>query len=110
MKRGMGRIGVLLLLVAASVVFTVPALVGGQQQEIGYWDKFKMLFVDWDDNAQPGTPRTQVTGVRGLNVEQALGGQGYDWNAVKYMEDYKVSVNDEMKFLQDGKLGPYQGK
>jgi hypothetical protein len=69
-----------------------------------------MVFVDWNDTAQPGQAKTEVTGVKGVNIEQSLGSDGYDWQAVYYMEEYQVSMNDEMKFLQEGKIGPYQGQ
>ena|SRR3989337_2514618 len=107
MRKKIGMAAALVLLAAGAVIFTVPAFAGNEQ--MGYWDKFKTVFVDWDDNPPAGKAHTEVTGVRGMNVEQALGPQGYDWAAVWYMEDYKVSVDDEMKFLQDGKLGPFQG-
>lgn len=78
-------------------------------QEQGYWDKFKGIFVDWDDDAKPGQAKTQVSGVRGVNVETALGNKGYEWSAVKAMEDYQVSMDEVKQFLQEGRLGPYQG-
>jgi hypothetical protein len=95
-------------LVAGAVILTVPAFAGSDQ--MSYWDRFKMVFVDWNDTAQPGQAKTEVTGVRGVNVEEALGKDGYDWDAVHDMENYQVSMQDEMKFLQEGKIGPYQGQ
>jgi len=107
MKRPGVAIAAALLLAMATAVFMAPALAGGD--EASYWNRFKMLFVDWDDNAQPGSARTETVGVRGLDLEKELGSKGFDWAAVRYMEDFKVSVNQEMKFLKEGKLGPYQG-
>ena len=107
-RKKIWKAAALMVLVAGAVVFTVPAFAGNEQ--LGYWDRFKMVFIDWNDTAQPGQAKTEVTGCRGLNVEQALGANGYDWDAVHFMEDYKVSMQDEMKFLQEGKLGPYQGQ
>jgi len=77
--------------------------------EPSFWDRFKTLFVEWDDQAPEGSARTEVTGVRGLDVEGALGSDKYDWTAVDYMERYYVSMEDEAKFLQEGGLGPYRG-
>lgn len=76
--------------------------------EKSYWDKFKGVFVDWDDNAKPGQAKTQVSGTRGVNVEKSLGNKGYDWAAVAYMEDYQVSMEEAKQFLEEGQLGPYQ--
>ena len=106
-RKGMALVLALALLMGAAAVLTAPVLA---QQQLGYWDRFKTLFVDWDDNAQPGSARTETVGVRGLEVEQELGDKDYDWDAVAYMEELKISVNDEMQFLQQGKLGPYQGQ
>lgn len=80
------------------------------EKEKGYWDRFKGVFVDWDDNAKPGQARTQVSGCRGVNVEKALGNKGYDWPAVGYMEDYQVSLDEVKTFLEEGRLGPYQAE
>ena len=117
-RKGMGLAVVLMLAVAWVVAAAPPAgnaPKGGAapkpaaaQSESSYWNKFKTLFVDWDDNAQPGSPHTEVTGVRGVNIEQALGNKGYDWSAVSYMENFQVSMDDAKKFLQEGRLGPYQ--
>ncbi|HUT52197.1 MAG TPA: hypothetical protein VM658_02290 [bacterium] len=107
-KKNLWKAAALMVLVAGAVIFTVPAFAGSDQ--MSYWDRFRMVFIDWNDTAQPGQAKTEVTGVRGLNVEEALGKDGYDWDAVYYMEDYKVSENDEMKFLQEGKIGPFQGQ
>ena len=106
MKKTVAMAAVLALL-GVTAVFTAPVLA---QQEMGYWDRFKTLFVDWDDNAKPGTARTETVGVRGIEVEKELGKDGFDWASVQYMEDLSISVNEEMQFLQEGKLGPYQGQ
>jgi hypothetical protein len=98
-------VAALALLLAGSVIFGLPAVAG---DEASYWDRFRTLFVDWDDNAKPGTAKTETVGVRGVEMQDAIGKKGYDWEAVKYMEDFQVTVNEEMRFLQEGKLGPYQ--
>jgi hypothetical protein len=92
--------------VAVAGIIISAAAVRGEDES--YWVKFKALFVDWDDNAPPGAARTEVTGTRGLNQEQALGTAGYDWQAVAFMEDYMVPLENEKAFLQEAKLGPYQ--
>ena len=79
-----------------------------QGDEVSYWAKFKALFIDWDDNAPPGSARTETVGVRGVGLEKELGDEGFDWSAVNYMEDLKVSMEMEKAFLQEAKLGPYQ--
>jgi len=99
-------VAALALLVAGSVIFGLPVVAGGD--EASYWNRFKTLFVDWDDNAQPGTAKTETVGVRGLDLQKEIGAKGYDWPAVKYMEDFKVSLADQKQFLKEGKLGPYQ--
>ena len=93
-------------LLAAIFLVAVFALAA----EMGYWDRFKSVFVDWDDNAPVNSKATEVTGVRGMNVEKALGTKGYDWAAVAYMEDYTLSMDDERAFLEEGKLGPFAPK
>jgi hypothetical protein len=95
-----------LILTAAAVLLLGTAAVA-VAAEAGYWDRFKSVFVDWDDNAPPASGKTQVTGVRGVNVEKALGKKGYDWDAVNYMEDFTVSMDSERSFLEEGKLGPF---
>ncbi len=95
-------------LMAVGIILSTGVALG--QSEAGYWDKFKMLFVDWDDNAAPGTPKSEVAGVRGVGVMDALGDKTYDWSAIQYMEDFSVSMDAEKQFLKEGKLGPYQGK
>jgi len=108
--------GLMLLVVAGGVALakggakTPPPPAKETPEESSYFSKFKSVFIDWDDNAPSGSPKTQVAGVRGIGVEQALGNNGYDWKAVYYMEDFQVSMADEKQFLSDGKLGPYQGK
>jgi len=112
------RAGILAVIFALAAVFAILAGPGwpgvptatAQDDESSYWNRFKSLFVEWDDDAQPGSPQTEVCGVRGVNVEEALGDDNYDWDAVLYMEEFQVSMNDEKKFLQEGKLGPYQGR
>lgn len=113
-RRGAKIFGALLVLAGVLAILTGSVWLGvpatARADETSYWNLFKSVFVDWDDNAQPGTAQTEVCGVRGVNVEEGLGSSGYDWGAVAYMEDFQVSVADEMKFLKEGKLGPYQGR
>ncbi|MFO8056216.1 MAG: hypothetical protein R6V10_02840 [bacterium] len=109
MKRPRGlRIAAL----AAAVVLSV-ALAGNlarADEESWFWKKVKKVFVDWDDNAEPGDPKTEVAGVRGVDVEDKMGDKGYDWEAVSYMEDFQLSMEAHKRFLKDAGLGPYQGK
>ena len=79
-------------------------------QDDSYWSKFKSVFVDWDDDAPAGSAKTTVSGVRGLEMQKDLGTGAYDWTAVTYMEDYKVSMDEEKSFLQAGQLGPFKAK
>ena len=95
---------------ATAALLVLCGAVVAVADDTSYWDRFKTYFVDWDDDAKPGTAPTEVAGVRGVNVEQALGSDKYDWAAVLYMEEFEVSVADEKKFLQEGKLGPFQVK
>lgn len=97
---------------AAAAVLSV-ALAGNlarADEEGWFWKKVKKVFVDWDDNAEPGDPKTEVAGVRGVDVEEKMGDKGYDWKAVSYMENYQVSIESHKRFLKAGKLGPYKGK
>ena len=96
-----------IFLTALAVALLLGAAAAVVAAEVGYWDRFKSVFVDWDDNAPPASGKTQVTGVRGVNVEKALGKKGYDWDAVSYMEDFTVSMDSEKQFLEEGKLGPF---
>ncbi len=79
-------------------------------EEPSFWERFKTVFVDWDDSAAPGERATEVAGVRGMDVEEALGEEGYDWEAVTYMEELQVKMEDEKVFLQRGRLGPFQAR
>ena len=81
----------------------------GQGQEDSFWKKVRRSYVEWDDNAKTGKA-TEVAGVRGMDVEKKLGDKGYDWAAVKAMEDYQLSLDAQKNFLQEGRLGPYQVK
>ena len=106
--KGRWRTFLIAAFVAVACVFSAPLMAG--DEDLSYWDRFRMLFIDWDDDSNVGTARTEVTGVRGLDIEEKLGDEGYDWSAVKYMEDYQVSIEEEMAFLKAGGLGPYQGQ
>lgn len=97
-------------LVMAALVAVLFIGAAATAAEMGYWDRFKSVFVDWDDNAPPKSGKTEVTGVRGVDVEQALGKKGYDWDAVTYMEDFTVSMDAERQFLEEGQLGPFNPK
>ena len=102
--------GIAVLALATALFFGLPGTditPAAKADDSSYWNRFKSIFVDWDDDAEPGQARTEVTGVRGLNVEEALGTKDYDWKAVKYMEDLKISMEQEKKFLKEGGLGPY---
>jgi hypothetical protein len=90
---------------ALGLILSAAAVKG---EDASYWNKFKSVFVDWDDNAPAGAPQTQVAGVRGLGQEKALGNQGYNWNDVSFMEDFQVPLESEKAFLETAKLGPYQ--
>jgi hypothetical protein len=79
-----------------------------QAQDDGYWGKFKSMFVDWDDDAPAGSAKTEVAGVRGVSVEKELGDKGYDWKAVKHMEDLQITEAQMKAFLQEGQLGPFK--
>lgn len=89
---------------ALGLILSAAAVKG---EDASYWNKFKTLFVDWDDNAKPGSPQTQVAGTRGIGVEKELS-SGYSWRDVDYMEDFQVPIDSEKAFLQEDKLGPYQ--
>ena len=80
-----------------------------KRKDPSYWDKFKNVFVDWDDDAPKGSPRTETTGVRGIEVEQALTDSDYDWPSVKFMEDFTILMDEEDLFLEQGGVGPYKG-
>jgi hypothetical protein len=49
-------------LLAAIFLVAVFALAA----ELGYWDRFKSVFVDQVDNASDNSRGTEVTGVRGV--------------------------------------------
>jgi hypothetical protein len=97
---------------AAMVLALGLVLAGGAVfgEETGYWGKFKGMFVDWDDDAPPGSAKTTTAGVRGLDKQKKLGGKEYDWKAVNDMEDYKVTREEVEAFLKEGQLGPFQAK
>lgn len=99
-----------LVLAALFIVAGLPLVLDtpAAKAEASYWDRFKSIFIDWDDNAEPGAAHTEVTGVRGVDVEEALGDDDYDWAAVGYMENVSVSVNEEKAFLEEGGLGPFR--
>jgi len=97
----------------AVLVLALTLLVGspvqGQGEEESFWRMVRRSYVEWDDNAKTGKA-TEVAGVRGLDVEKKLGDKGYDWAAVKAMEDYQLDLEAQKRFLQIYRLGPYQGK
>jgi len=96
-------------LIMAAMAVALLLGVAAAAAETSYWDRFKSVFVDWDDNAPPSSGRTQVTGVRGVDVEKKLK-KGYDWAAVNDMENYTLAMDTERAFLEEGKLGPFAAK
>jgi len=96
-----------LLIVVMALPFILAAPQAGAEDD-SYWNRFKSLFIDWEDDAEVGDRHTEVTGVRGVDIEEKLGDKGYDWQAVNYMEDFKVGMEDEKEFMKKGGLGPFQ--
>lgn len=103
MKRKWARIASAFMIVG--LVLSAAAVQGDDDS---YWNSFKSIFVDWDDNAPEGSPQTQTVGVRGIGVEKALSESGYDWQAVVFMETVNVPIKTEKVFLEEANLGPFQ--
>ncbi len=103
-------VGLAALAAAVLLMVCLAGTLAQADEESWFWKSVKSVFVDWDDDAEPGDPKTEVTGVRGVDVEEKMGDKGYDWEAVSYMENYEVSMETHKRFLKAGKLGPYQDK
>jgi len=101
-------LGAAALAVAVVLSLGLAGNLARADEESWFWKSVKSVFVDWDDDAEPGDARTEVAGVRGVDVEEKLGDKGYDWEAVTFMEDYQISMEAHKRFLQAGKLGPYK--
>ncbi len=81
-----------------------------EEEEVSFWDSFKLMFVDWDDDnyEDDSGGKTEVVGLRGVNVEEALGSDKYDWDDLRKIEDFNVSPDQVKSFLEQGQLGPYK--
>jgi hypothetical protein len=97
------------LIAALMAIFMVLSVVTAlEASEASYWDSFKTLFIDWEEDAEPGSAQTATVGVRGVEKVKLIGKDGYDWEAVWAMEDFLVTMDDEKAFLKEGGLGPYK--
>jgi len=82
----------------------------GDEEESKFWSTFRKIFSKPEPSwSKSNSQTTQTTGVRGVDDEGKLK-EKYDFEAVKWMENYRVSEEGVMKFLKARGLGPYQGK
>jgi len=113
MKRKWLRMSAMVLIVGMLLSTAVVAQRGrgkGKRKDPSYWDKFKTVFVDWDDDAPKGSPRTETTGVRGGKELAGKLGNDYDLDAVTFMEDFTILMDEEDLFLEQGGVGPYKAE
>ncbi len=98
----------LALIIPAGISLAARAPQKPATDKASFWDIFRKTF----SRPEPAfkTPKrgvSEVAGVRGVDTEGKLK-EAYDWEAVTWMEEYKLSEEEVMQFLSGRKLGPYQ--
>ena len=75
-----------------------------------FWDIFRKTFSRPEPDYKPANSgKTTVAGVRGVNNEGKLSTKE-DWDAVYWMEEYKLNESSVKDFLQVRGLGPFKGQ
>ena len=75
-----------------------------------FWDIFRKTFSRPEPDYKPSNSgKTTVAGVRGVDNEGKLSTRE-DWDAVSWMEQYKLDENNVKDFLQERGLGPFKGQ
>ncbi len=80
------------------------------EQESSFWSSFRKVFSRSEPDWSKGNQQVSTAaGARGVDQEGKLK-EAYDYQAVKWMEQYSVKEDAVMKFLKNRGLGPYKGK
>jgi hypothetical protein len=80
------------------------------ENESDFWSIFQRLFTASEPEYEDEEVRhTEVAGVRGIEREGKME-KVYDWESVRWMEEYEVKPEQVKSFLEKARLGPYQEK
>jgi len=84
-----------------------------QEEESRFWRLFRRIFSrpepSWE---KTNAELTEVTGVRGLerekNLKRGMNKKAYNYQAVRWMENYQIDEEKLREFLKSRHLGPYK--
>lgn len=96
---------------AGTLLAAAPVDKGGEEDiesETDFWTIFRGLFSSAEPEYADETTHTEVAGVRGIEREGKMDEEAYDFDSVRWMEEYNLNPDSVKSFLKQGKLGPYQ--
>jgi hypothetical protein len=79
------------------------------ETEDDFWTIFRRLFVAEEPKYEDEVYHTEVAGVRGIEREGEMD-TVYDFDSVRWMEEFQVKPEQVKSFLEGRELGPYQKK
>ncbi len=79
------------------------------EDEDDFWGIFRRLFSASEPEYEDDVRHTDVAGVRGMDREGKMD-KVYDWESVRWMEEFEVKPEQVKSFLEGAGLGPYQKK
>ncbi len=79
------------------------------ESEDDFWGIFRRIFTAEEPEYEDEVRHTEVAGVRGIEREGQMD-KTYDFDSVRWMEEFQVKPDQVKNFLENGELGPYKGK